>query len=817
MSRLKNLLNCLFFVLICLPISLVAQENPDHISVTVPFSGQESIIIESTISPTLLFVDQTSDWGDISAPTFLGDEMYEFIFTGGMQPGNATFTVEYYVPGPISFIPKPQYTVLELNTVASIVGATRDYVLIDSELSVDVLTNDNSTAGDLELLGTVLEQDVDAVTNVDEIDLFALSSEDKMYTQYLVMDTFGTHSNSVVVAIPNTVIDADQDKQLFTTNKSSVSFTLPGIGYTLNDNYGTTSGAIDQVNEYAYTYNPESNFSGLDSLQFVNTAGFNYTVYVKVYDTPYNNSFIRDDEFYTSKNTEISFNVYDNDLKEFTIIDYSEELEYIGDGEFTYLPPEGYYGVQNFFYTASDGLTDYTADISIEVNDQQPFNWYTYEFEGLANTPFVIDYKVPIEGTDWMVLSGPSNGSLNLLDEGETEEDSCYTISGLNKIVYLPNPGFVGEDAFDVFYCTAANACHQVRTVVTVTASQDSSGVCPCVDDCIWEGDANNDGKVSLADLQKIGADIGKLVPTKENLDHGIWYGQSGDTSDDAIHSDSNGDGVVTAEDIDAILENYGNMRSYSQYESLITDDYIIELETQEESVDSGEVLHINIIAGNDEFPAIDVHSFSFALNVSADLADSSSMQMHYLKSSWLNHNDPTVDLQIVPMDGRIETAITKTTGLNSSGQGIVAVLSFIVEEEVEGFRLEEGAERLISIDLTDVYASDANGRRVKLKDQSIQVPIRSKDDEKEELKETKNPTFLYPNPTSSELNIELLNQENIQHIEIYNLNGVLLQQVRNIDAQYYQLHVEQNPGLYLLKVVTKENAYTSKFEFFNK
>lgn len=800
-----------------MPISLIAQENPDHISVTVPLNGQESIIIESTISPTLLFVDQTSGWGEISAPSFLGDQMYEFVFTGGSVVGNATFTIEYYVPGPISFIPKPQYSVLELNTVTSIVGATRDYVMIDSDLSVDVLTNDNSTAGDLELLGTVLDQDADATANGSNVDVTALNSTDKMYAQYLVADTFATNGTSVVVAIPNVTIDADQTKQLFTTNKSSLAFTMPGSGFTLNDAYGETDGDLEQLNELAYNYTPDSNFEGLDSVQFVNANGFSYTVYVKVYDKAYDNSFIRDDEVYTSKNTQITFDVYENDLKEFSIIDYSEELEYLGDGEFTYLPPEAYYGVQNFFYTASDGLSDYTAEISIEVNDQQPFNWYTYEFEGLANTPFVIDYQVPIEGTDWTVFNLPSNGTLNLLDEGESEEDSCYSVSGVNKVVYKPNPGFVGTDAFDLFYCTAANACHQVKTIITVTASQDTTGACPCVDDCIWEGDANNDGKVSLLDLQKIGADMGSLVPKKENLNHGLWYGQNGDTSNDAVFSDSNGDGVVTEDDVNAILENYGNLRSFSQYESLITDDYIIELESQEESVDSGDVLHINIIAGNDEFPAIDVHSFSFALNVSADLADSSSMQMNYLKSSWLNHNDPTIDLQVVPMDGRIETAITKTSGLNSSGQGIVAVLEFIVEEEAEGFRLEEGAERLISIELTDVYASDANGKTIKLKDQLLQVPIRAKEDGEENLVETKNPTFLYPNPTSEELNIELLNGETIQHLEVYNLNGILLDQVRNVNSAYYQLDLDRNPGLYILHIITEKNNYTSKFEFFQK
>jgi len=817
MSRLKSILNCLFFVLCVIPVCLTAQENPDHISVTVPLNGQESILIESTISPTLLFINQTTGWGDISAPTFLGDQMYEFVFTGGSMEGNATFTVEYYVPGPISFIPKPQYTVLELNTVTSIVDATRDYVLIDSDLSVDVLANDDSSAGDLDLLGIVLDQDADATANGLNIDVVALNSDEKMYAQYVVADTFATTGKSVIVAIPNTEIVDDGVKQLFTTNKSSLAFTMPSSGFSLNDSYGSTNGEIEMLNELAYNYIPETNFSGLDSVQFTNGSGFSYTIYLKVYDQEYNNSFIRDDAFYTSKNTEITFDVYENDLKAYTITDYSEELDYQGNGEFSYLPPEGYYGVKNFFYTASDGLSDYTAEISINVNDQQPFNWYTYEFEGLANTPFVIDYKVPIEGTDWTVFNLPSNGTLNLLDEGESEEDSCYSISGVNKIVYKPNPGFVGTDAFDVFYCTAANACHQVKTIITVVASQDTTGACPCVDNCIWQGDANNDGKVSLLDLQKIGADMGSLVPIKEHNDHGIWYGQSGDTSNDAIFSDSNGDGVVSEDDVQAILDNYGNLRSFSQYESLISNDYIIQLESQEESVDSGEVLHINIIAGNDEFPAIDVHSFSFALNVNASLADSASMHMDYLRSSWLNHNDPTIDLQVVPMDGRIETAITKTTGLNSSGQGIVAVLSFIVEEEVEGFRLAEGEERLISIELTDVYASDANGKTIKLQDQLIQVPIRHKEDPSETNKTIENPTFLYPNPTSSILNVELLNEEIIQHLEVYDLNGILIEQVRNVNNTFYQLEINSNPGLYILNVITEKNNYTSKFEFFEK
>jgi len=743
--------------------------------------------------------------------------MYEFVFTGGTVVGNATFTIEYYVPGPISFIPKPQYSVLELNTVTSLVGTTRDYVLIDSDLSVNVLDNDSSTAGELELLGTVLDQDADADTNGENVDLVALSSENKMYAQYVVADTFFTNDNSLVVAIPNVNIVADQTKQLFTTNKSPVSFTMPGSGFTLNDAYGNLSGELEQFNELAYSYIPQSNFVGLDSMQFVNTEGYAYTVYLKVYDKPYNNSFIRDDKFYTSKNTEIIFNVYENDLKEFSIIDYSDELEYLGDGEFSYLPPEGYYGVQNFNYTASDGLSDYTAEISIVVSDQQPFNWYAYEFEGLANTPFVIDYQVPIEGSDWTVFNLPANGTLNLLDEGEEESDSCYSISGVNKIVYKPNPGFVGTDAFDLFYCTEANACHQVSIIVHVNASQDTTGNCPCVDNCIWEGDANNDGKVSLLDLQAIGADMGRLVSPRNNTDHGIWYGQSGDASNSAAHADTNGDGVVNEADVDAVLENYGNLRSFSQYESLISDEYIIELESQQESVDSGEVLFINVIAGNDEFPAIDVHSFSFALNVPGSLADSASMNVAYLESSWLNHNDPTIDLQIVPMDGRIESAITKTTRVNSSGQGVVAVLSFIVEEELEGFRLEEGAERLISIELTDVYATDAHGNTIQLANQKIEVPIVRKEDKPNEVQDKKNPTFLYPNPASSVLNVELLNSELIQGLEIYNLNGVRIDEVRNINAANYTLDRDYVPGMYFIKVLTQDNTYTSKFEFFNK
>jgi len=92
----------------------------------------------------------------------------------------------------------------------------------------------------------------------------------------------------------------------------------------------------------------------------------------------------------------------------------------------------------------------------------------------------------------------------------------------------------------------------------------DDSGLQPeCVFDCVWPGDANNDGLVNMEDLMILGLTNGLTGPERENPTT-IWYGQNASPWSDTLpnnenmkYADSNGDGISNDDDTLAIIQNY--------------------------------------------------------------------------------------------------------------------------------------------------------------------------------------------------------------------------------------------------------------------
>ena len=815
MNGLKYLFSNIVFVLFSSVI--IAQTNPGVVSISTTYSGNGSVLIESKINPTVLYTQEMLDdpsWGDFDW-TNVADEVYSFNYMAPNNDVDIYIPVEYYVPGPFSFIPKPQYTQIHIVVEQSTINAHSDYVLgTGPVISVEVLQNDESSDGSVFPSAVLLNQDITSeIDSAGMLNIYPLSNDAKMYAQYLVEDTLGTHALGTVVVIPPVDTLENEFKSYFTTNKKSLDFTLPAAGFVVDDNYSPSSGSVESMNDFTFTYTPDENFSGLDSVQFINADGITSTTFIKVYDVAYNNSNVRDDIVYTAENAGVTFNVYDNDIKQFNISDYSDELTYNGNGEFSYTPDVDYSGVKNFFYSTFNGIETSTADIKIIVSDQAPINYYQYTFNAIYERPRVIEYLTPLEGETIQIVEYPTYGDLIILDaEGEVA-DSCYSITGENKIVYIPPPGYANYDYFKIEYCPTEGNCYVLDNRMHVLPFN-GGDECVCVDDCVWEGDANNDGKVTLLDLLALGDSFGSVIEARNDVNFGgPWYGQSSTSDDFAKYSDADGDGIVSESDVESIIDNYGNEHSYNQYEELIPADFAVILDPQVSSVDSGDLLRIDIIVGNEAFPAIDVHGVSFALNFSPSFADSASMNVIYNNASWLNHNDPSLSLSAIPYDGRLESVITRTTGAAVSGEGIIGVAEFIVEEEGEGFRGTEG-ERYIDILISDIIVSDRNGNLLKLPNSSTQVLFSDKDVDVENPIEKENLLFVYPNPTNGDLNIFLNGDENIKSMQLVNTSGVSMLRKDNVNLSNTSLdlsHLIQ--GFYFLHIITDTESYTQKVQ----
>ena len=115
------------------------------------------------------------------------------------------------------------------------------------------------------------------------------------------------------------------------------------------------------------------------------------------------------------------------------------------DGSFTYVPEDGYDGLDSFVYSASDSSGD-TANATVLLT-VTPFNEPAKanrdNFVATINTPLEIGARRGVlkndtdpEGNPFSatLVTGPANGTLSL------EEDGSF--------IYTPRAGFLGEDSF---------------------------------------------------------------------------------------------------------------------------------------------------------------------------------------------------------------------------------------------------------------------------------------------------------------------------------------------------------------------------------
>lgn len=71
--------------------------------------------------------------------------------------------------------------------------------------------------------------------------------------------------------------------------------------------------------------------------------------------------------------------------------------------------------------------------------------------------------------------------------------------------------------------------------------------------------------------------------------------------------------------------------------------------------------------------------------------------------------------------------------------------------------------------------------------------------------------TFIYPNPTSADITIRV-DGFKMNAVEIYNLNGALVADRRNLNSGRLVMNVEGlSAGLYLVRVATDEGYTTRK------
>ena len=719
--------------------------------------------------------------------------------------GTINFRIEAI---PQAFPPQPEYIDFSVKYIKSFLETKDDFVsYAGSTLEIFPLANDTSSVSQFMVnnISQVLHGQAE-VTDSNSIIYNGTSEDlDVDYVVYSAIDSNGVYDVGTVYIRyePGTLVDYKENNYQVAKGQKQYIL-LDGDSFTPT----AVSDKLTQVNDFTFAYTGSE--VGRDTLDFIDGDKVR-KCFIEILERDINSGNAKDDLFYTAINTPVTFDVYKNDNSgQFPIIDYSPELSHLGGGKFSYTPVTDDSGLQFFSYTVDYGSHTETAEVRILVKNFNPVNDFTYELKTLEGTELVIDYEVPLSTYYFNVVAQPNFGTVEYFESGEVGLE-CDELQAQKSVVYTPINGFVGMDEFDVEYCASENAdCVILKVKVNVKTNPENN--CLCVNDCIWAGDANGDGKVSTMDMLEISRNLGAAGPARDMPTW--WTGVEGsDYQHNSVYDrnekymDANGDGRVDMQDLVAVKDNYG------KYYRFISNDILGIAETPffylYEIQDMGDYdqLKLDFYLGTENIPVVEFDGITFNISFDADVVDSASVKLDIEPDAFFVSQSPFVAEVLQPEDGNLNVVIAKSNRQSSTGYGKLASLSFIIEDEVIGINPEvRSVVKDIELDVkvNDIICQASSGFHYALK--PIASAIRYQVDNSSDG--TIAPEIYYfPNPATNHISFQ--SQMDIKEISLVDIMGRVVKRTNHTTVDVSTL----DSGLYLALIKSDEGVYTRKVE----
>jgi hypothetical protein len=720
---------------------------------------------------------------------------------------------------------KPRWITWNLTYLDSKITTKEDFVFFDNLTSVSStpLVNDICTTNGLRLVGLGIVEGGSAAIAGNDVVFTPFEGIERGYVIYSVEDSLKATANGVIHFIKNNNNFVGNDTTKITLlNTRNHFIVLPSPDFIINNE--AHKGSLAFIQNKVFSFQPTKGISGLDTIAF--SDGSNSKVYIfNILNKLQNTSSVIDDKFYTPKNTPITFDVLANDLStNFPVINYSNGLVQDTLGVFTYTPPTGFSGIKNFTYTVNYGQYQAVGKISIVIGNYNPIINHDYNFNTLKNQSLVVNYDVPLDGYTFNVLNQPQFGNVEVIENAIVGE-GCNTFSSKLTLIYTPDNNYYGNDSFDIEYCVLNNPCVVYKAYIKIyDAAPDT--LCHCKGpDCVWAGDMNGDGRVSVSDILALGRFIGLNGTSRNDISYPFRNGQNSDnwnfTQPNGVnikHIDANGDGIISEADTSAISEYYAAIHSFVPEEILAIKDYPFTLVPNSTELDSGDLLVLDIVIGNNNKPVVDIFGLTFGLNIAPQMIDSASLSVLFDRSGWFVENSASLQMFRQPKDGVVNTAFTRLSSIvedevegfkpiGVSGTGKIGQIVFIVEDEVEGFKTKENfITRRISTN--GIEMEDVLGEKFLLPDTYIDVRINL---DKKVPVPTEDKLMIYPNPATDKVLLHFNGRNEIKGYKVFDQMGSLISVV-DVNAQSSEINTSSfASGIYVVQIVTTQGTITKK------
>ena len=362
-------------------------------------------------------------------------------------------------------------------------------------------------------------------------------------------------------------------------------------------------------------------------------------------------------------------------------------------------------------------------------------------------------------------------------------------------VVANPSAAPVANTTYTVVIHYSAN-CPDTSFTVNVVVDQN----------CVWPGDANDDGIADNLDVLAIGIGYGISGFTRPNASTN-WEGQP---SPDWLlqlagganlkHVDCDGSALIDSSDVSAISLNYGltHQKSGGSPEKMIDPD--LYLEFPQDSFSTGDTVTGTINLGTVTTPVSNIYGIAFSLLYDQNIIDSGSIHIDFT-NSWIAPASRVSLAKDVFAASRVDIGHSRTDHNNVSGYGVLADVSFVIQDNIDGkdfliLPFEIQFEDVTAIDKDEAPLNlSANGDTLFVKDEISGITPA----------DAQHNVRIFPNPASGEITI--LSDFAIAEYSLMDLAGkeIIYKKVGNNHRHSIDMSVLE-PGSYFVNLKSADH-----------
>lgn len=369
---------------------------------------------------------------------------------------------------------------------------------------------------------------------------------------------------------------------------------------------------------------------------------------------------------------------------------------------------------------------------------------------------------------------------------------------------------FFGNDTPYIFGGLVATET-PVKNNEYLVASSDTIPVFPgCIYDCVWPGDANNDGTVDMTDLFPIGAFYNYHGPVRDSVSI-YWIGNVAEEwvydfdGLNAKYANCYGDTMIYAADTNAIIKNYSDIHATYTLKNN-GGDIPLWLNTTGIILEPG-YNEIPIMLGTEEISVDNIYGLEFSISYEGLPVLDTTMRIKF-HTSWLGFESQMIQLDTTfPEIHLIDAGVVNTSHLNHTGYGEIGKLSFVVEDNIAGIMIASGDSTIIfNISGPTAVLNDLS--EISISGSACEVLVST--EVNNETPETN--LMLFPNPWHGEsLHIYPGNViTNNFRFELNTIDGSLVDS-GELNSDVISVKDNLPAGEYILKITGDEHVYQFK------